>query len=111
MQLKDVIVWKSESGNPLTVHGMTVTPQSRVLRVQLPFGGFVWNRPSAVLVQHNGRQEHIPIIDITRSVTISLLGATVLLWLLIARLTGEKQRDNSTQIHPAPEEKDNADAV
>ena len=111
MNFKDVIVWKTESGAPVTVQGTTVTPQARVLRVQLPFGGFVWNRPSAVLVQHNGRQEHIPIIDITRSVTIALLGATVLLWLLIARLTGQKQSDNRGQVDLTPQEKYDADAV
>lgn len=111
MKFKDVLVWKMESGAPVTVQGTTVTPQARVLRVQLPFGGFVWNRPSALMVQQNGHLERIPIADITRSVTMALFGATILLWLLIARVTGQKQSDNREQVDLTPQEKDDADAV
>lgn len=95
MKIKDVITWETVSGTPVTAQGATVTPESQLLRVQLPFGGFVWNRPSAVLVQWNGEQERIPIIDITRTTLIALIGATVLLWLVFARLSRKQHRDSS----------------
>lgn len=94
MKIKDVITWKTEHGTPVTAHGATVTPQSRVLRIQLPFGGFVWNRPSAVLVNWNGEQEQIPIVDITRITTIALFGTILLLWLVMARLSGGEHKGN-----------------
>jgi hypothetical protein len=63
---------------PVTVGGLTVTPQSRALVVRLPQGGFVWNRPTAVLVEHDGQARRIPIVDVTRIVQVGLLGLAVL---------------------------------
>ena len=58
---------------PVTVRGITVTPVSKVLSVRLPFAGFVWNRPHAVVVERDGRVERIPILDVTRIVPLGLL--------------------------------------
>lgn len=91
MKLKDVIEWSTEKGTPVTAHGASVTPLTQVLRIQLPFGGFVWNRPSAVLVEKDGEQERIPIADVTRLTLVSLFTATTLLWLLVARFSGKAQ--------------------
>jgi hypothetical protein len=63
---------------PVTVGDVTVTPQSKALIVHLSKGGFVWNRPSAVLVERGGRARRIPIIDITRILQVTLLGLAVL---------------------------------
>jgi hypothetical protein len=63
---------------PVTVGGFTVTPRSRALVVRLPNGGFVWNRPTAVLVEHDGQARRIPIVDVTRIVQAGLLGLAAL---------------------------------
>jgi len=66
------------SGDPVTVGDITVTPQSRALVVRLPKGGFIWNRPTAVLVEQHGPARRIPIIDVTRILQAGLLGLAAL---------------------------------
>jgi hypothetical protein len=72
-RLEDIIEWRTASGNPVTVGGVTVTPQSQALRVRWPSGGLVWNRPVAILVEREGGTERIPIVDVTRVVQLGLL--------------------------------------
>jgi hypothetical protein len=74
----DVLGTGEASAASVTVHGVTVTPQSRALLLRLPKGGLVWNRPTAVLVEQDGRVRRIPIVDITRILQVGLLGLTVL---------------------------------
>lgn len=69
--------WQTALGTPTTVAGTTVTPESRALIVRLPFGGFVWNRPVAVLVEREGQTERIAIHDVTRILQVGLIGITV----------------------------------
>ena len=64
----------SRSGRPTTVGGLTLTPQSQALIVRLPFGGVVWNRPTAVVVEHLGVSQRIPVVDLTRLLQLTLLG-------------------------------------
>lgn len=64
------IQWKTQSGSPMHVGDATITPQSQTLSLITPFGGFVWNRPTAVLVEQNGRTTTHPIPDITRTTLI-----------------------------------------
>jgi len=65
---------QTASGNPVTVGDVTLTPQSQALIVRWPAGGFVWNRPAAILVERGGQTERIPIVDVTRIVQLGLLG-------------------------------------
>jgi hypothetical protein len=74
----DVLGAPQASARPVTVDGITVTPQSRALVVRLPQGGFVWNRPTAVLVERDGRVRRIPIVDVTRILQLCLLALAVL---------------------------------
>ena len=69
-------IFQSEllSGEPVQIGDVTVTPQSRVLAVRFPYGGFVWHRPAAVLVERNGRSQRIPIVDITRIIVLAAAG-------------------------------------
>ena len=69
---------RESSAEPVTVGDITVTPQSKALIVRLSKGGFVWNRPTAVLVERDGRARRIPIVDITRILQVGLLGLAVL---------------------------------
>ncbi len=66
------IQWKTQSGRAIQVGDVTVTPQSQSLSLITPWGGWVWNRPTAVLVQQNGRTTTYPISDITRTILISI---------------------------------------
>ncbi len=65
---------REASAEPVTVDDITVTPQSQALVVRLPRGGLVWNRPTAVLVEQDGRVRRIPIVDVTRILQVGLLG-------------------------------------
>jgi hypothetical protein len=71
------IEWQTKTGEAVTAGGLTVRPQSRALIVRLPFGGIVWNRPTAVLVQQGEETEEIMIPDITRLVQFALMVAAV----------------------------------
>jgi hypothetical protein len=75
-RLNEMIQWRTVSGDPVTVGDVVVTPQSQALTVRWPFGGFVWNRPVAVLVERSEtrRVERIPVMDVTRIVQLALLG-------------------------------------
>ena len=84
-----IISWRTESGEPLRAGAVTVRPQSQALRLQLPFGGFVWNRPVAVLVEDGEGTRRVPIHDVTRIALLALAGVaalfTLLGWLLQRR--------------------------
>ena len=79
-QLKDIVQWQTVSGNPVTMGDVRVTPQSQSLAVRLPLGGFVWNRPVAVLVERGGSLavERIPVVDVTRLIQLGLLGFSLI---------------------------------
>lgn len=66
MEISKMVDWKTTSGETVTAHGYAVTPQAQSLSIRHPFGGFVWNRPVAVLVEQDGVRQRIPILDLTR---------------------------------------------
>lgn len=76
-RLKEMIQWQTVSGRPVPVGDVTVTPQSQALVIRWPYGGIVWNRPVAILVEHGGQTERVPIVDVTRIVQLALLGFSV----------------------------------
>ena len=82
--------WRTTPDDSVTVRGITVTPVSRVLSVRLPFAEFVWNRPTAVVVERDGRVERIPILDVTRIAQLGLLALTVVIW--VARVAPRRRR-------------------
>lgn len=93
VQCKEIARWQTLSGEPVTIGDVTITPQAQALIIRLPFGGLVWNRPVAVLVERGGQTRRIPIIDVTRAVQLGLLGfglAFALFMLLTQR--GEKRK-------------------
>ena len=77
-QLVDFVRLQIVSGDPVTIGDVKVTPQSQAFTVQLPFGGFVWNRPVAVLVERKGETRRIPIFDLTRLIQIGLVVLTII---------------------------------
>mgnify|MGYP007059446969 CR=1 FL=1 len=88
-QLAKMFQLKNVSGTAVqTPHG-TLIPESQALFIRFPFGGFVWQRPTAVRVQQNNQTHRYPIIDVPRLATWSILAASLLLPLLL-RLTKKK---------------------
>lgn len=81
--------WKIQDGAPITVGGRTLTPQTRVLSVRFPFGGYVWHRPAAVLVAENGRSQRLPIPDPTRMILIAVAVVSMVIAIL-AKLQSSK---------------------
>lgn len=79
MRFRDVVHWHKASGEPVMVGAVTMIPQSQALIVRLPCGGFVWNRPTALLVEQGGRTERLPIVDVTHLLHPGLLGLSVVI--------------------------------
>ena len=82
-KLTDFIEWKTVQGTAVTTPQHTLIPESQALVVKFPFGGFVWQRPSAVLVQTGAQTERHPIVDVTRLATVSVMAASLFIPLLI----------------------------
>jgi hypothetical protein len=79
---RPIVQWRTSDGASIAVGEAKVTPQSRALVVRLPFGGFVWNRPAAVLVERRGQTQRVPIVDVTRRLLWAMMALTALLWLM-----------------------------
>jgi len=76
-KLKEIFQWQTLSGQAVTAGDFSITPQSQALTVRWPGrwpGGFIWNRPIAVLVERDGDTERIPIVYVTRMAQIGLFG-------------------------------------
>ncbi len=78
MQFGNILSWETKEGPAITAHGRTVTPVAQALRLQTPFGGLVWNRPVAVLVDEGGTVTRQPIVDVTRIALWALAGGAAL---------------------------------
>jgi hypothetical protein len=84
---KRVIEWRSVTGATILAGDRTVTLEARTLVVRLPFGGVAWSRPSAVIVERDGRVERIPIRDVTRLVRLTITALPLVLSLLVVVIT------------------------
>ena len=93
MRLKELFQVQTVSGQPVTVDNLTVTPQSQALIVRLPIGGFVWHRPTAILVERDGTAKRFPIVDITRILQLWLLGFSLVLSIVsLVKFSQRKER-------------------
>lgn len=84
MRVGNVLKWEQVTGEPLMIDDAQLTPQTRVLRVQAPFGGFVWNHPVAVIVERAGKRERMQVPDVTLflqlAMLVSLVALPISLW-------------------------------
>jgi hypothetical protein len=87
---------ETQAGQSIQTGKLRLTPFARSVSLRLPGfpGGIIWNRPTAVLVQHeNGDEQLLPVQDITRRQQLALLGAgllgAVLVWLFWRRQPGK----------------------
>lgn len=81
--MNKIITWQKQTGTAYQIDDTTIIPQSQLLQIKLPFGGFVWHRPTGILVERNGRLDTIPIRDVTRIALWTLFGLTILINLFI----------------------------
>ncbi len=79
MSFKKLVQWQTKSGDKITIGNVNVTPQSQALIIRWPYGGWVWNRPTGVVVEQGERVERFPIVDITRLIQLIFLGISLLL--------------------------------
>ena len=92
-KLKDVVQWQTISGEEVTIGDVTLTPQSQALTLRWPNGGFVWNRPVAILVERGGQTERVPVVDVTRIAQLTLLGLGLVFSMVTVILSIWKRRD------------------
>ena len=61
------MIWRRKAfGQTIEANGAKITPESEAIGIDTPYGGLVWNRPVAILVESNAVVERKPIVDITR---------------------------------------------
>ncbi len=78
-------------GTTLSVGDLRVTPEAQVLAVRLPFGGFVWTRPTAVRVEQGGETQRLRIVDLTRVLQLALWGLAFALWVGLRAPSNRKE--------------------
>jgi hypothetical protein len=95
-RFREMFQWQTISGKPVTAGDLTVTPQSRVLVVRSPYGGWVWNRPVAVQVAQANRPgtgpARIPIVDVTRLAQLGLWGLSLIFSIITLFLLIQQRR-------------------
>jgi len=95
VRFKEMLQWRTISGDKVTVGDVTVTPQSRALTIRWPHGGLVWNRPVDILVERGEQTERIPIVDVTRMAQLGLLGLSLMFSMVILVLSIRRRRDRN----------------
>jgi hypothetical protein len=75
------------------IEGRGVVLESRIFRLRLPFGGFLWGAPSAVRVATPEGERRLPIRDVTRRWQIAIYGFSLICLAtgLMARGRGQKE--------------------
>jgi hypothetical protein len=88
----DIASSQEVSAEPVTVGEVTVTPRARALVVRLPWGGFVWSRPTTVLVERAGELRRHRVVDVTRVLQLGVLGLGLASAAAIARRSHAERR-------------------
>jgi hypothetical protein len=85
MKLGEYVQWERKVGEPIYQQdGRTIRPISRVLSVWWrPYGGAVWNRPTAVEVEEGGVIEVVPIIPVTFWAQVGISTLVIVIGLLL----------------------------
>ena len=87
-----ILIEETTAGEPVEVDDLTIYPVARSYRVKMPvvYGGLIWNRPLAVIVEDkSGNRQVLPIIDRTRRLQIAIFSAglvgALLTWLIFRK--------------------------
>ncbi|MBE2222587.1 MAG: hypothetical protein IAF02_13655 [Anaerolineae bacterium] len=90
--LSKYVNWKPTIGEPQVMGDRTIRLQAQAISLITPFGGFVWNRPTAVLVEKDGITDEVPIVDATRYALIGI-GVMGVVGMIMAKLIAGFSRD------------------
>jgi hypothetical protein len=93
-RFNDLVQWHKASGQSVVVHDLTLTPQSQVLIVRFPWGAWVWQRPTSIQVEQNGRVEQLPIVDLTRLIQLGLVGLGVGIITIVSFVQFARRKEN-----------------
>lgn len=74
MKLREMVEWQQHAGDRLSLGNVSLTPLSQALVIRTPIGGYVWNRPVAVLVERDGQEERLPILNVILMARLAMLG-------------------------------------
>lgn len=99
---KSWFTYEQKAGDPVQIGSRKLVPFARALHLRNPHwlpGGLIWNRPVSVLVvEADGSERILPVLDITRQIQFSLLGAgmagALLIW-SIFRIYEQKKESAS----------------
>jgi hypothetical protein len=79
---------ETSAGEPVFAAGIKIVPFARSVRWQNPMipVGFVWNRAVSVLaIYPDGREQILPVRDVTRRIQLTFLGIAAI-WGLVSIL-------------------------
>jgi len=74
MKLREMVEWQQHAGDTLSLGNVSLTPLSQALVIRTSIGGYVWNRPVAVLVQRDGQEQRLPILNVILMARLAMLG-------------------------------------
>ena len=82
--MPSLLKFETQPGEIISYRGATLIPFAQTIRLNIPGinGGLIWRRPvSLLIIDANGKEEVLPIQDITRQILWALLGASIILGL------------------------------
>jgi hypothetical protein len=85
VDIAQYVSWKPVTGEPQMIGDRVIRLRAQAISLRTPFGGFVWNRPTAVLVEKDGVTDETPIVDVTRYALIGI-GVMGVVGALVVRL-------------------------
>jgi hypothetical protein len=90
--LTSVLRIETLTSQPIKVKDTQLRVRSQIVKLRLPVisGGFIWNRPVAVLVRRpNGQDQILSVPDLTRTTVLALLVLS-LAWTFVIMLFRRK---------------------
>jgi hypothetical protein len=95
-RFKDLIQWQKVTGQSLIVNDLTLTPQSRVLIVRFPWSTFLWQRPTALLLERNRQVKLLPIVDLTRTLQLGLCGLGLVIIIITSFIQFSQRKEKAS---------------
>jgi hypothetical protein len=93
--MNSFIQLETQWGKPIHIDDRRIIVQSRALQIRVPVlnSAFVWNRPVSVLVQYaDGRDQVLPVRDVTRLVQALLFIYTIVSASIISIIISRRSR-------------------
>ncbi len=93
MNLGNIVRWERHQSASQDIGDTTLTLESRALEVRLPFGGLVWNRPTAVVTRRRGEaSRRTGISDGTSRTQVGMVTGCVATFVLMTLLRSKRNK-------------------